>query len=330
MAFQRLGFLLALSIIVNAAPVFAAGDTPDAAKVVDTFEKLGGVHKSMRRNHVKGVCVTGSFVGTAEARTLSSSAWFSGAEVPVVGRFSIAGPNPGVPDAAKAPHGLALEFRLPKNEIQHTTMINLPVFPAATVQSFYESLEVNLPDPATGKPDPARQKAYVDSHPEGNAARAWLASHNAATSYTNATYHSLHAFKFINGKNEHWVKWRFEARDGTTYLSDAETSAAPREFLNDGLAARLKKGPAEFDMIVIVGEKGDPIDNPSLTWPEGRKEIKAGVLKLTKGGADINDTCEKINFDPNVMSAGVDVSPDPILAFRSDAYGESVSRRRGE
>jgi catalase len=40
--------------------------------------------------------------------------------------------------------------------------------------------------------------------------------------------------------------------------------------------------------------------------------------------------CEDINFDPNVMSAGIDVSPDQILQYRSAAYAESYSRRENE
>lgn len=62
----------------------------------------------------------------------------------------------------------------------------------------------------------------------------------------------------------------------------------------------------------------------------GHKEIKAGVLTLTKGGADAVGQCEDINFGPNVMSTGIDVSPDQILQYRSAAYAESYSRRENE
>jgi catalase len=37
---------------------------------------------------------------------------FSGAAVPVVARFSLAGRDPHAPDAERNPRGMALEFRL--------------------------------------------------------------------------------------------------------------------------------------------------------------------------------------------------------------------------
>jgi len=39
--------------------------------------------------------------------------------------------------------------------------------------------------------------------------------------------------------------------------------------------------------------------------------------------------CEKINFDPLVMSDGIAPSKDPILLFRSPAYAISFAKRLG-
>jgi catalase len=310
-----------------------AEDLPDPGQVVDTFEKLGGVHKGLRRNHSKGSCAVGSFVGTAEARKLSSSALFSGKDVPVIARFSIAGPNPDVPDAARAPHGLALQFKLPKDELQQTTMLNVPIFPVSTVQGFYDSLLINLPDPATGKPDPEKGKAFGAAHPEAKGFMEYMGSHNASATYTEATYRSLSAYKFINGKAETWVRWRFEPAGGEKFLTDAEVSSAPHDFLDQRLSETTHKGPAKWTMIATIGQpdKGDSLKDPSAPWPAGRKEVKVGTLSLTKGGKDAVGQCEDINFDPNVASAGIEPSPDDeILQYRSSAYAESYSRRMNE
>ena len=308
-----------------------AEDPPDASTVVDTFEKLGGVHKGMRRNHTKGVCVAGSFTGTKEAREYSSSALFSGKEVPVVGRFSVAGPNPGAADASKSPRGFGLQFKLPKDELQQTAMLNIPIFPVSTVQGFYESLLINLPDPATGKPDPEKGKAFGANHPEAKPFMEWMGTHNAPPSYTEAAYYGLSAYKFTNGQKETWVRWHFVPHDGAKFLTDAEAAAAPHDFLDQKLADRVKKGPVKWDMIVTIAEKGDSTSDPSSPWPAGRKEIKAGVLSLTKGGPDQTALCDDINFDPNVASAGIEPSADDqILQYRSQAYAESFTRREGE
>lgn len=308
-----------------------AQDPPDASTVVDTFEKLGGVHKGMRRNHSKGVCVAGTFSGTAEARKYSSSALFSEKSVPVIGRFSVAGPNPGAPDASKSPRGFGLQFKLPKDELQQTAMLNVPIFPVSTVQGFYDSLLINLPDPATGKPDPEKGKAFGANHPEAKPFMEWMGTHNAPPAYTEAAYYSLSAYKFVNGKKETWVRWHFVPQDGAKFLTDAEAAAAPHDFLDQKLAERVKKGPVKWDMIVTIGEKGDSTTDPSSPWPTGRKEFKAGVLTLTKGGPDQTALCDDINFDPNVASAGIEPSADDqILQYRSQAYAESFTRREGE
>ena len=59
-----------------------------------------------------------------------------------------------------------LQFSLPDGELWRTAMINLPVFPFRTPEAFYEQLLASKPDPNTGKPDPAKMKAFLARHPE--------------------------------------------------------------------------------------------------------------------------------------------------------------------
>lgn len=308
-----------------------AGDEPAADEVVDALEHITGVHQGLRRNHSKGTCAVGRFVAAPAARELSASALFSGEEVPLVARFSLAGPNPAAPDTARNPRGLALQFRLPHGELHQMAMLNTPVFGAATVRSFYERQLADIPDPTTGKSDPEKLKAYVAGHPDNRGQTDWLKSHNPPPSFTQATYHSINAFKFIDaGKREHWVKWRFEPRDGVAFLSDADMQTLPTDFLVERLTERARKAPIQWDMIIVLGESGDPLDNPSIAWPEGRREVKAGVLTLVAAGLDATGQCEDVNFDPNVLSTGVEPSPDAVLAFRSSAYAVSFGRRSEE
>jgi catalase len=305
------------------------GASPD--DVVATLEKLSGVHKGFRRNHAKGDCASGAFQAGADARALSISPLFSGQPIPVTARFSVAGPNPAAPDKANSPRGMALQFQLPDGALQNMAMLNVPVFAAATPQAFLELLQVGLPDPATGKPDPAKLQAYIVKYPEFKGFADWSGAHKPPPSYAEVAYYSVHAFKFVDsGKQEHWVKWRFAPRDGEAFMTDAELAAAPGDFLADRLAERLRKGPAVWDMIIILGEKGDAIDNPTIPWPATRREIKGGVLTLSKAGGQADGQCDGINFDPNLVSAGVEPSPDPVLAFRSSAYAVSYGKRLEE
>lgn len=312
------------------APTQSEGPTPQ--RVVDALEETFGTHPGERRNHIVGTCAEGQFVGDPQtASKYTRSALFSGQPVPVVARFSLPGGNPKAPDTAKSPRGLALEFRLPKGQLQHMTMLNTPVFGAATPQTFLDMIEALKPDPKTGKPDPAKLKAFKASHPDSLAQAAFVTQHNPPISYANSAYYGIHTFKFINGEEQVTpVRWHFEPQDGEKSLSDAELKSKPARFLEAALIARTQKGPVRWDMLLTIGQDGDPQDNPTLSWPPERQQVKVGTLSLTSAQAQSGAPCEKINYDPLVMSDGIAPTNDPILRFRSPAYALSFSRRLSE
>jgi catalase len=125
-------------------------------RFVDGFEEVFGIHSGFRRNHAKGLCVTGFFDSNGQGARLSKAVVFEPGRVPVVGRFSLGGGNPDVSDAPDTIRGLGLLFRLPDGEQWRTAMINRPVFPFNTPQAFYDNLIASQPDPNTHKP--IRQK----------------------------------------------------------------------------------------------------------------------------------------------------------------------------
>lgn len=97
--------------LINAWNRNKAEVTADA--VTTALENAYGVHPGRRRNHTKGLCALGTCAGMGDATAYSRSALFSGSQVPVVARVSIAGGDPTVPDADRSPRGMALEFRPP-------------------------------------------------------------------------------------------------------------------------------------------------------------------------------------------------------------------------
>ena len=86
------GLLLlgALPVLAPTQRARAADDTPPQ-DVIKALEDVYGVHRGQRRNHAKGTCAIGEFVGRPAAAAYSRSALFSGRAVPVVARFSLAG-----------------------------------------------------------------------------------------------------------------------------------------------------------------------------------------------------------------------------------------------
>jgi len=320
-------FSVALTTVCCAFNALAQ-QAPTADQVVTALEKIGGVHPGERRTHIIGVCVGGSFVGSKEAQAFTRSALFSGEVIPVVGRFSLPGGNPKAPDTAKSPRGLALQFKLPGNSLQHFTMLNVPVFGAATPQTFYDALLSNMVDPATGKPDPEKQKQFRETHPDAKPLGEFMAKNNPPVSYANSDFFSIHTFKFINSNNQTTlVRWRFVPEDGVKRLTDAEMSTMPARFLDEDLIAKTKKGPVRWNMVLTIGEASDVQNNPTVYWPAERKTIQAGVLTLTSATPQKGADCEKINFDPLVMVDGIAPTDDPILPFRSPAYADSFAKR---
>ena len=335
-AIGRLTARLAMSsfvILIAAIPPPAVAEkaardvTP--GQVIDSLEGTFGIHQGQRRNHAKGMCAVGEFVAADGAADLSRSQLFSGARVPVIARFSLAGGNPNAPDTTKNARGMALEFRLPGGSRQHMTMLNTPVFGAANPATFNDMILAVKPDPRTGRPDPAKLQDFLGSHPDALAQSSFLANHNPPASYANSAYYGIHTFMFIDsGGTRHPVKWRFIPRDGEKRLtSSEELAAAPNDFLERRLMERVARGPVYWDMVVYVGEPGDPEDNATLPWPETRKHLRAGTLSIVRATQQPGAECEKINYDPLVMADGIAPTADPVLLFRSPAYAISFSKR---
>ena len=96
----------ALTGVVLAAAVgtfayFGGWFTPNdltPARLTDAFEDVDGVHPGFRRNHAKGVGVSGFFESNGNGVRLSKAVVFQPGRVPVIGRFSLSGGQPYVAD----------------------------------------------------------------------------------------------------------------------------------------------------------------------------------------------------------------------------------------
>jgi len=318
------------AVLALSAPMASATEVA-APEVVNAIEGVFGINKGERRNHIKGTCAVGEFVGTKEATAYSRSALFSGKPMPVIARFSLSGGNPKAPDTARSGRGMALQFQLPGGGLQHMAMLNTPMFGAATPQTFLDLMVAQRPDPATGKPDPEKIKAFKESHPDNAAQAQYLASNNPPASYASSSYWAIHTFKFIDAKNNvTLVRWRFVPQDGEKRLTDEEMKTTGAGFLEQALIARTQQGPARWDMIVTVGKPGDPETDPTQLWPQERKEFKAGTLSITGAKPQKGAECEPINYDPLVMAEGIEATKDPVLQFRSPAYAVSFGKRLSE
>jgi catalase len=323
---------LAAAGLLTGLPAPSRGADVQPSQMIESFEGTFGEHRGLRRNHAKGTCATGQFVGEQATQELSRSALFSGAKISVLARFSVGGGNPEVADVdASLPRGMALEFRLPEGARQHMTMVNTPIFGGATPASFNDAIVAARPDPKTGRPDPKKLSDYMASHPDARPLADWSLQHGPTASYFQSTYYSIHTFQFVDVKGiAHPVKWRFVPHDGVKELTAAQIASAPHDFLETSLIERARKGNLLWDMVVFVGEQGDSLDNPSLAWPESRRHFVAGTLAILEATPQHGAACENVNFDPLVLADGIAPTDDPVLLFRSPAYAVSFGKRLSE
>jgi catalase len=299
-----------------------------AIDTIDALEGAYGVHPAQRRNHTKGIGVLGTFTGAPAAARWSRSTLFSGAEIPVVGRFSPAGGNPHASDLEKSPRGVGLQFRLPGGALQHMTMLHTPMFFARVPQTFLDKFVALRVDPHTGKDDPQRFERFNETHPDQVAQTQFLHARNPPASYANCAFYGIHTFRFVNAKGTiTHVRWRFVPRDGERQLSNDELAIFSPNFLEPALRKRLARGRVKWDMVVSIGEPGDSIVDPTVLWPSDRREFTAGTLTLTSAMTQQQAGSYLINFDPLVMADGIEATDDPVLLFRSQTYGISYSRR---
>jgi catalase len=225
---------------------------------------------------------------------------------------------------------MALRFTLPDGEEWRTGMINIPVFPVNTPEGLYELLLATRADPATGKPDPAAVKAFLDRHPESGKALAAIGAQPLTSGFDNATYNGLNTFRFIDAAGRSTpVRWSmvplqpFEAAD--TKATQTDTN-----YLFDALIARIAKGPLQWRLIVTLGQPGDPTRDATLAWPADREKVDVGTLTVERLVGEGEGVCRDVNFDPTVLPAGIALSDDPLPSARSAVYAVSYERRAGE
>ncbi len=293
---------------------------------IDGFLDVYGRHLGFRKNHAKGVAVSGYFDSNGNGGELSSAALFRPGQVPVVGRFSLSGGDPHGADTPGAARGLGLAFGFPHSAQWRTAMLNLPVFPDNSPRGFYDRLLASKPVAGTGQPDPAAMKAFLATHPETAAAMAIIKKHPPTDGFADSTFRGLNTFFFINAAGTRTpVRWS---------LVPQQTASAPQTGDANGLFGalirQLRAGPLRWQLLLTVANPGDPLNDATLPWPDDRRSVDVGMLTLTTVATEAPGNARDINFDPLTLPDGIEASDDPLLSARSNVYAASYRARTGE
>jgi catalase len=325
------------AVIAGIAGLFAyAGGwltphTLSPASMINTFEQVNGLHPGFRRNHAKGVCVSGYFESNGRGVELSKATVFPPGRVPVIGRFALAGGQPYVADAPNTVRSMAILFKLRNGEEWRTGMNSIPVFPVKTAQGFHDQLLASEPDPATRKPDPAKMKAFLASYPEAAKAMPLIGNRPISSGFDNSTYNSLNAFRFIDASGAVVpVRWSMVPVQPFEPISTTDPGKADKNYLFDALIASIHNHSLQWHLVVTVGKPGDPTDDATIPWAPDRQQIDVGTLTIDRVESEDTSPARDINFDPLILPDGIAGSDDPLLSARSAAYSQSFTRREGE
>lgn len=305
------------------APSATPQSTP--ATVVDALNGVFGKQDHHRAIHAKGVVVRGTFTPADAAAQVSTAPHFQ-TSVAVTARLSSFHGVPTTPDASPGdnPRGLAVRFHLPDGTSTDIVAHSYDGFPVKTVDEFRELfVALGASGPGTASPTPAEK--FLATRPR---ARAFLTGQKAApTSYATLPYYGVNAFTFLSaaGVATHG-RYRFLPLAGEHLLTKAEEQSAAPDYLRVELADRLARGPAVFRLVLQLAEPSDDLTDPSVAWPDTRPTMDLGVLQVAQIAADSEIAERALVFSPASLPKGIEAA-DPMVRFRSDAYGESFRRR---
>ena len=301
--------------------------------------------------HTVGIGVTGYFKGSIIAPVYCVAEHFAGQDVPATVRFSNGSGSPVEHDGWSDARGMATRFHLRDGAATDLIAMTLREFFSATVDQFlafarasqetpvapqsvwakiWDMLQLKppLPDPYPGQTISGSQGAlaYANHHRPSQLATFEMATIGAPVSYAMATYNAVHTFIVTgsDGTRRH-VRFFWQPVAGVK-VTDAAAVPVDR-YLHEELRDRLAKWPAQFLLLMAIGENGDAFDDPTIPWPIHRMRVNMGTLTLTAVAADQVKDCETLGFNPCRLTPGIDLSNDPILACRRDAYDVSQLRR---
>ncbi len=295
------------------------------AQAIDAINGVFGRHAGRRALHAKGSLCRGSFTATPAAAQLTTAPQMQGAAIPATVRFSNGGGDPGHPDWAPDPRGLAVKLYLTDGSRTDIVAVSSPRFPVRTPDAFIELVVAQGAGPASVWKLPR----FFARHPEALRALPVLAPTLAApASYATIPYYGIHAFKWIDAEGMgRYV--RYQLRPEVTQRKPAPWQARRlgADYLQPELVARLQRGPVRFTLQLQLAGTGDPTDDPSAAWPRQRKLVTAGTLTITELETERETGDDVLVFDPTQITPGIELSEDPVLQFRRAAYSESVARR---
>ena len=306
--------------------IAADAAAPAPRRMVDALYSAFGDNHS-RAVHAKGIMVVGTFQPTPEASKLSKAAIFAGGTLPILVRFSNFTGIPTIPDTVgdANPRGLAIKFQMADGSSADVIAHSFNGFPTATSAEFRQLL-LAIGSSGAGATKPTALKAFLAAHP---IAKTFLTTQKPPPqSYTTLSYFGVNAFQFTDAVGrQHFVRYRFVPVSGEAFLPPDALAAAGPDYLQAELPARLAKAPATFTWYAQIAEATDVIGDPSVAWPESRRLVELGTIRINRMVSDPVATDKGTVFLPLNVPQGIDPA-DLMLGIRQEAYPLSFQHRQ--
>ena len=316
-------FLVCGSFLLASAAAIA-DNAPLPTQIVDLANKVDGVHPGYRAFHAKGVVVEGSFKASPAAARLSSATLFNGRSIQVTARFSDGAGVPTVPDGTPAmPRGIAIKYHLPGGAETDMVTNSFKFFPVGTGEDFRDLLQAIVASPPSA-PHPTKLEQFFGSHP--NAPKA-IGSLPIPDSFADEEYHGIDAFVFVNKSGQRQAVRYVVAPEKLVHITAEEAAGQLPDYLFDELARRIAQKPVVFHLKAVLADPSDQTKDASQPWPDDRKVVDLGVLTLTKIVPNSAAVEKKLLFLPTNLTAGIELSDDPLPSVRTAAYSVSFGRR---
>src|ERR1700730_5013892 len=204
------------------------------------------------------------------------------------------------------------------------------VKPESALCKFIDMLSLTPPldDPPPGQTHSGNAGTldYANKHRFAQLAIFQAGIIGAPVSYVRAVFHAVHTF-FVVGPDGIRGPVRFSWKPVAGVQTTKDTIVAPvDDYLQGELRKRLEEWPARMMLMMMIGEDGDVLEDPTVPWPAHRVRVVMGTLSLNKVAADQVADGEKLSFNPWRLVPGIEPSADPLLRARRDVY--EVSRKR--
>jgi catalase len=299
----------------------------DAAKAIDAVNEAFGSHPGHRALHAKGTLCKGTFTATAEAATLTRAPHMQGDTLEATFRFSNGSGNPHHPDFQPDPRGFAVKLYLPSGERTDIVSVSSPRFPTSTPEGFIEFVKAQGAGPAAA----IKLPLFFGRHPEALRNLPVLApTLRPPASYATIPYYGLHAFRWLDGQGgTRNVRYLLTPQAAKASITPWAARKRGADYLQQEIRERLAAGPVSFTLSVQIAIPGDPVDDPSAAWPKARRRVHVGDFSITGLETEREQQGDVLVFDPTRVIDGIELSDDPVLRFRHDAYSASVARRMG-